>query len=56
MNKVRAENLHCACQRHELYSPDRSPEGGDEIYAVLKEWRDHDRTAHRVPIPVGSGA
>ena len=45
-----------ADDQHEFYSPHRSPEGGEEIHALLGEWRDHDRAAQRVAIPAGAAS
>jgi hypothetical protein len=33
-----------------LYSPERSPDGGDEVAAVIARWRERDPVADRRPI------
>lgn len=37
-----------------LHSPDRSPDGGGEIAALLAEWREHDPLAERINMPLNS--
>ena len=32
---------------HFLHSPDRSPDGGEEIDQLIKRWREHDPVAGR---------
>lgn len=34
-----------------LHSPERSPDGGPEAAALLKEWRQRDSLANRSPVP-----